>query len=301
MATTHREVSINGLVQTITEEGIVPFKYIDSVGVQTYGIGVTQAAGVRDIQSMPFGVRFPMEQVLNDFRKAAVKYEQAVDKAMTPGPKTTQARFDAAFDFHYNTGGISRATWVKEHNAGYIEKAGASILNWNKPPEIRPRRYRERDLYLKGVYSSDGLALVYEASVTGRIKWESARKVDVYSLAVKLWGANKYDAEANKNRNTAGGAAVGSGATASDSVVDYSWLDNQNVRIFLLALTVVLATVAVVSVTRWILNRRRAKKQVLAAVALVRKAESADVQGATHPVFVRGLDPSGQEPGESLD
>ena len=58
---------------------------------------------------------------LTSFRNDLAKYESAVNMAFKVPLK--QHEFDAAVSFHYNTGAISRASWVKSFNAGKREQA----------------------------------------------------------------------------------------------------------------------------------------------------------------------------------
>lgn len=63
-----------------------------------------------------------------------------------------QYEFDAIVSWHYNTGAVATASWIKKLNAG--DRAGAikGIMDWRKPAEIIPRRTAERDLFKTGKY-----------------------------------------------------------------------------------------------------------------------------------------------------
>jgi hypothetical protein len=55
-------------------------------------------------------------------------------------------------------------------------------MNWRKPPEIVPRREKERDLFFSGRYSGDGMVTVYPSDIaTGRVLWNKGRAM--------RWGA----------------------------------------------------------------------------------------------------------------
>ena len=73
----------------------------------------------------------------------------------------------AALSFHYNTGAITRATGLKRFLAGDAEAARKAILEWRRPPEILPRRRKERDLFFDAKWSGDGKVAVYEISKPG--------------------------------------------------------------------------------------------------------------------------------------
>ena len=106
------KTSPKGLAEIAAHEGIVQMPYRDSVGVWTFGVGHTKWAGSPDPAKMPKGVAQPMGDVAALFAKDIAKYEAGVNKALK-GKKVKQHEYDAAVSFHYNTGGIARASWVK--------------------------------------------------------------------------------------------------------------------------------------------------------------------------------------------
>ena len=160
---------INALVQ---HEGVVPAPYLDSVGVLTYGVGHTKAAGSPNPSDLPEGMPSNLDDALKDvfsvFKVDLAKYEAAVDKAITV--PVAQHQFDAAVSFHYNTGAIASATWVKTLNSGNTSLAADQIMNWTKPPEIIPRRQSEQDLFRNGIYP-DGGAIVWKVGPNYKMTW----------------------------------------------------------------------------------------------------------------------------------
>src|SRR5689334_12990356 len=96
--------SVNGLIEIAALEGVIPYKYLDSVKEPTFGIGQTKFDGTIDLDSLQYGVAYPLEFVFSSFMKGLIKYEEQTTKAM--GPNTTQTEFDAGTSFHFNTGGI---------------------------------------------------------------------------------------------------------------------------------------------------------------------------------------------------
>ncbi len=53
-------------------------------------------------------------------------------------------------------------------------------MNWKKPPEIIPRREKERDLFFDGKWSSDGKANVWPVKKPGyKPNWGGGKRVDV--------------------------------------------------------------------------------------------------------------------------
>lgn len=173
-----QKVSARGLAEIAAHEGIVDAPYKDSVGVWTIGIGHTASAGPPDPAK---GRRiYAVSEIMDIFARDIAKFEARVRKAFTR--PLTQAQFDAAVSFDFNTGSIDKATWVKQFNAGDISGARKSIMNWRKPAEIVPRRQKERDLFFDGKYSSDGFATLYPANQAGQVLWARGQRVNVLSL-----------------------------------------------------------------------------------------------------------------------
>lgn len=168
-------VSDKGLIELVCSEGVVPYPYLDSVGVWTYGVGHTAAAGAPDPKTMPRGVATSLKAVVELFREDLKKYEDDVNRAVKV--PLTQHQFDALVHWHYNTGAIKTATLTKRVNAKDWAGAGAQFLVWNKPKELVPRREKERDLFENGVYSNDGFALVYTADKSGQLGRATREKV----------------------------------------------------------------------------------------------------------------------------
>ncbi len=155
-------------------EGVVQGPYRDSVGVLTFGVGHTAAAGPPDPATMRPNQDQSLSYVFNVFRMDLQRYANEVDAAIKV--PMSEAERGAAISFHYNTGAIARATWVKQWNMGYKQRAIASIMNWGRPPEIIPRRQRERDLLASGEWG-DLHCTVYRAR-DRKVQWGSAYRLD---------------------------------------------------------------------------------------------------------------------------
>jgi len=168
------ETSNAGLMAIVSHEGIVLSTYLDSVKVPTIGIGHTAAAGWPDPKT--YTGNLTISEALNMLRSDIKKYEKGVNAAVTVPLK--QHEFDALVSFHYNTGAIGRASFVKKLNAG--DRAGAirGIMDWRKPPEIVPRRTAERDLFAKGIYPKP-TATLYPATPSGVVQWGKGKKIDL--------------------------------------------------------------------------------------------------------------------------
>lgn len=173
-----QRVSKRGLAEIAAHEGIVTSPYLDSVKVWTLGVGHTAAAGGLD----PARNRreFSIPEIMTIFARDIEKFEAGVRKAFTR--PLSQEQFDAAVSFHFNTGAIGRATWVKKFNAGDIAGARKSFMDWRKPKEIIPRREKERDLFFDGRYSSAGAATIYPANAVGAVQWSQGKRVNVLAL-----------------------------------------------------------------------------------------------------------------------
>ncbi|MFP4045039.1 MAG: hypothetical protein ACLFTP_10825, partial [Rhodosalinus sp.] len=124
------------------------------------------------------------------------------------GHDLTEAEFAAALSFHWNTGAIRRASWVKHWLAGDRARARAAILNWKRPPEIIPRRKAEQALFFDGRWSGDGRMTEYtRLSEDYTPDWSSAREIDVRDqVAALLEDAPQADEAVRKA--PAGGSAL---------------------------------------------------------------------------------------------
>lgn len=168
-------------LELIGHEAIVQEAYVDSVKVWTWGVGVTNASGhdVGRYKDNPQTIDRCLEIYIWLLRE---KYIPAVEKAFAGHP-LTEAQFAAALSFHYNTGAIKTATWVESWLAGDVAKAKLEIMNWCKPPEIKGRRTKERDLFFDGKWSSDGKATVYPVRKPSYTpNWGAAKRVDVSAI-----------------------------------------------------------------------------------------------------------------------
>lgn len=136
-------------------EALVREAYKDSVGVWTWSIGVTNASG----HAVHPRYKDAPQTIDHCFKiyvwLLETKYASAVRQAFA-GHALTEAQFAAALSFHYNTGAILTADWVKQWKAGEIAQARTAFMNWRKPAEIIPRREKERDLFFDGKWSGTG-------------------------------------------------------------------------------------------------------------------------------------------------
>ncbi len=172
------KLSDKGLFALAVHEAIVPGPYLDSVGVWTYGIGHTKAAGDPDPAKMRRGMPDDMDAAIADvlatFRKDVAKYEAAVARAVKV--PLTQSQFDALVSWHYNTGAVATASLVKKLNAGDYAGAGNGFMAWLKPASLKARRESERDLFMHGKYPSGPVA-VWGVTDAGKVIWKASRRL----------------------------------------------------------------------------------------------------------------------------
>jgi len=163
-------VTDRGLLTLARFEGLVPAPYLDTTGNWTFGIGHTAAAGLPDPATMPRGMPADLDAAIREvfrlFRSDLARYEAEVLRAVTVPLKPHQS--DALVSFHYNTGGIARASLTKHLNAGNRVAAANAFLNWRRPASVIPRREAERDLFRDGRYPT-GPIPVWGVDEQGRV------------------------------------------------------------------------------------------------------------------------------------
>ena len=145
--------------EILQHEGLAREAYRDSVGVWTWSVGITDASGhrVARYRDNPQSLERCLEVFL---WLLTTRYLPAVLAAFG-ACEPTEPQLAAALSFHYNTGAITRASWLKRFLAGELEAARQALLEWCHPPEILPRRCRERDLLFDAKWSGDGTVAVY--------------------------------------------------------------------------------------------------------------------------------------------
>lgn len=152
--------------------------YLDSVGVWTWGFGVTDKSGHKVARYRRN--RSTIERAVEVYEwLLRTKYLPEVIAAFR-GRALTEAQLTAALSFHWNTGAIGEASWVQSFLLGRRERAWTEFLNWSRPREIIDRRKAERDLFFDGRWSGDGVVLMYDqVRANGSIIWKSAQQVDI--------------------------------------------------------------------------------------------------------------------------
>ena len=159
-----------GLLALVRHEGLVPGPYLDVKDVWTFGIGHTAAAGPPDPARLPRGMPTDLDAGIREavrlFRVDIVAYEAEVLRAVNVPLEPHE--FDALVSFHYNTGGIAKASLTRHLNAGNRAATAQAFMGWLRPAAIRTRREAERDLFRDGRYST-GTIPVWAVDRNGRV------------------------------------------------------------------------------------------------------------------------------------
>lgn len=170
-------ITVKVALEVAAHEAIIRQAYKDSVGVWTWSVGLTSATGhnVERYIDNPQTMRHCLEIWL----WAMERYAKDVNEAFA-GRELTEAQFAAALSFHWNTGAIKKASWVKSWKAGDVALAEKQFMLYRKPPEIIKRREKERDLFFKSRWSNDGRITEY-TRLTARHTpvWISGERRDV--------------------------------------------------------------------------------------------------------------------------
>lgn len=181
------KITVAVALEVAAHEGLVRQAYKDSVGIWTWSVGLTRDSGhrVKRYIDRPQSLR----HCLDIWLWAMGRYAQDVTAAMGP---LAEHQFAAALSFHWNTGAIARAQWVVDWRAGRTRDARAAFMNWRSPPEIIPRREKERDLFFEGTWSNDGKITEYTRLTRKKTPdWSSARRVKIAAEVKDILGATQ--------------------------------------------------------------------------------------------------------------
>lgn len=149
------KTSARGIAFIAGHEGVVTRAYRDVAGVWTIGVGHTAAAGAPVPKA---GMTITHEEAFAILARDLPRYERRTEAALGT---VSQAAFDGATSFDFNTGAIDRATWVKAYRAGDRDRARTGLLAWNRAGGRRVaglvrRREAEVDLIFDGRYGGAG-------------------------------------------------------------------------------------------------------------------------------------------------
>jgi lysozyme len=173
------------VLELLAHEGLVREAYRDSQGVWTWSVGITDASGHRvgRYRDNPQ----PLERCLAIYLwLLETRYLPPVLAAFGDHDPS-EHELGGALSFHYNTGGIARAEWLRRFLAGEPEAARRAFLAWSRPRAIIPRRRRERDLFFDGAWSGDGACLAYEVAKPA-YQPVRGRRIEIAATLARLMG-----------------------------------------------------------------------------------------------------------------
>lgn len=186
-ATSPGLITLRTANELISHESIVREAYRDSKGIWTWSVGVTNASGhnVDRYKDNPQTVYRCLEIYVWLLK---TRYAPDVLRVFA-GQRLSEAQFAAALSFHYNTGAILRASWVKSFLLGQTTKAREQFMEWRSPKEIIERREAERDLFFDGKWGGDGMATVWPVKKPSYTPlWGSGKRISVTAELQELLG-----------------------------------------------------------------------------------------------------------------
>ena len=161
------QTSPKGIAVLELEEGVVLKAYRCPAGRWTIGAGLTAASGV--VTPKP-GMVISRTEASALLAKALNRnYEPSVRVEM---PGAAQHEFDGGVSFHFNTGAIKRASWVK----AWRSKAWGAVENglraWNKGGgRVLPGLVKRRDREFRMIRFADYGAGAFLHSPPGLARW----------------------------------------------------------------------------------------------------------------------------------
>lgn len=146
-----------GLAMLIRFEGSIPYAYNDPLKYATFGVGhLLHKSPVTAADQVSWGspTHPKPERVMPVLREDIKKFEQGVLKLLKKPASQKQFNAMVSLAFNIGLGGFERSTVLRQHNAGNRDAAADAFLMWDVPSMLRPRREKERLLYLGGNYPS---------------------------------------------------------------------------------------------------------------------------------------------------
>lgn len=160
-----RKLSAQGISMLKREEGVIPYAYNDPLKFATFGVGhLLHRSPVTPADTLRWGSKArPRPDLVDPTLRSDLKaFEDAVRKA-TGNKLKKQHQFDACISLAFNIGigGFESSTVARKIRAGDLRGAADAFLLWDNPPILRPRRERERLLFLTGKYPFRASGEVY--------------------------------------------------------------------------------------------------------------------------------------------
>lgn len=151
-----KTVSDAGLRMLIREEGSIPHAYNDPVGFATFGVGhLLHRSRVTAEDERQWGSKAkPKPELVMPTLRADIKRFEAAVFAAIDRKSVKQHEFDALVSLAFNIGtaGFAGSTVARKVREGRMVEAGEAFMLWDNPSMLRPRRDRERRLFLTGQY-----------------------------------------------------------------------------------------------------------------------------------------------------
>jgi lysozyme len=152
------DISLDGLNETRAEEGRALRAYQDAVHVWTVGYGLTNYD-----KGLPWrvGAGLVITEAQAEWylvKSIRENYLPAVRAALQGGTYShPQGAVDGGLDFHFNTGGIKKATWPRLLGAGNLAAAKVGMASWNKAggrvlSDLTARRAHDWQMVSTGTY-----------------------------------------------------------------------------------------------------------------------------------------------------
>lgn len=177
-------------LEIASHEAIIRQAYKDSANppVWTWSVGLTSATGHSVLRYVDNPQ--PLQHCLNIYIWALKNYAVHVDSVFE-GHLLTPEQYTGALSFHWNTGAIRRASWVKAFKAGDMKEAEALFKQWHSSGQLVERRRKEADLIWRGVWSNEGQMAEYTRLTSRHTPvWSSAIRRDVRTEMLVAFGEN---------------------------------------------------------------------------------------------------------------
>lgn len=174
--------------ELIDHEAIVQEAYLDSEGIWTWGIGVTDASGhkVGRYKDNPQSIARCIEIYL---WLLETKYLPPVLAAFG-GYDLAEHELGAALSFHYNTGRIASTDWVKLVKQSKTAEARTFLeTHYLNDGDLTSRRLAEADLFFHGAWSGTGKTTVWPVKKPSyKPDWRGGKRVDITPVVEQMLG-----------------------------------------------------------------------------------------------------------------
>lgn len=185
-----------GVLEMMSHEAIVLDVYLDSKGVPTLGVGVTDAAGAA-IKPSTFKGSITLGQAMSMFADLLPEYEAYVHRLLANAgvDYIHQHEFDALVSLAWNVGG---GLAVRSNTVGTRARiargdiAGAIDL-WRKDKPLWSRRDKEVALARTGTYTARSI-MVYRAGEYGEVLFRSGKRL-MAAIALRLFNDARVAAQ----------------------------------------------------------------------------------------------------------